>query len=144
MGANRTAVLGHIDCPVCGFDMQVKHDKNGQASGYCPDCSQQLFTRTDHKSNLLLARMRAAAAAGAPVAAPASAAAPPAPAPAIVPTVKAAPARQDDAQAVNVIKPKETHAQPVKAPPAPVKSVGTGWFAPLLGSTARKGQQQNG
>jgi hypothetical protein len=146
MGANRTAVLGHIDCPVCGFDMQVKHDKNGQASGYCPDCSQQLFTRTDHKSNLLLARMRASASAGAPVAAPAVAAAPPAPEPAsmIVAPVKAAPTSQGDPQAVNVIKPRETPAQTAKTPPAPVKSVGTGWFAPLLGSTARKGQQQNG
>lgn len=144
MGANRTAVLGHIDCPVCGFDMQVKHDKNGQASGYCPDCSQQLFTRTDHKSNLLLKRMRAAASAGAPAAAPVVVAAAPAPVPAPIPAPKAAPPRQDDAQPVNVIKPKETPVQPVKTPPPPVKTVGAGWFAPLLGSTARKGQQQNG
>jgi hypothetical protein len=53
-------------------------------------------------------------------------------------------ARQGDAQAVNIIKPKETPVQPAKAPPPPVKQAATPWFAPLLGSTARKGQQQNG
>ena len=144
MGANRTAVLGHIDCPVCGFDMQVKHDKNGQASGYCPDCSQQLFTRTDHKSNLLLKRMRAAAAAGAPVAAPAAAAAPPAPIPAPVVAPKPAPAPQAAVQGANAIKPKEPPAQTVKTAPTPAKAVAGGWWAPILGSAAKKGQQQNG
>ena len=142
MGANRTAVLGHIDCPVCGFDMQVKHDKNGQASGYCPDCSQQLFTRTDHKSNLLLKRMRAAAAAGAPTA-PAAAAAPAVPMPMLPPTMKAAPAGQIDAQGANVIKPKEPPAQAVKTPPVPAKPA-AGWWSPLMGSAARKGDQKNG
>ena len=143
MGANRTPVLGHIDCPVCGFDMQVKHDKNGQASGYCPDCSQQLFTRTDHKSNLLLKRMRAAAAAGAPTA-PAAAAAPVVPMPVLPPTMKAQPAAQAAVQGANAIKPKEAPVQVDKTAPTPAKAVAGGWWAPILGSAAKKGQQQNG
>jgi predicted nucleic acid-binding Zn-ribbon protein len=135
VGANRTAVLGHIDCPVCGFDMQVKHDKNGQASGYCPDCSQQLFTRTDHKSNLLLNRMRVAAVAGA-TDAPATPAAPAAP--------KAAPAHEDGAGAANVVKPTQVPAAPTQTPPAVAKQVAGGWWAPILGNSARKGGQQHG
>jgi hypothetical protein len=63
MGAHRTPVLGHIDCPVCGLDMDVKKDKNGHAMGYCPDCSQQLFTRNDYRSARLLERMRPVGAA---------------------------------------------------------------------------------
>jgi len=144
MGANRQPVLGHIDCPVCGFDMQVKLDKNAQASGYCPDCSQQLFTRTDHKSDLLLKRMRAAAAAGAPAVAPASAAAQPAPVAPVVAQQKAAPAGEAGAQGANAIKHKETPAPAVKTSPDANKAAPAGWWAPLMGSTARKGQQKNG
>lgn len=38
-------VLGHIDCPYCGFvgGMRITEDKNGQPFGYCEaDCSGQL------------------------------------------------------------------------------------------------------
>jgi predicted nucleic acid-binding Zn-ribbon protein len=71
MGAHRTPVLGHIDCPACGLDMDVKKDKNQHGMGYCPDCGQQLFTRNDYRSAKLLARMRPVVAAPAPPATPA-------------------------------------------------------------------------
>jgi hypothetical protein len=150
MGANRQPVLGHIDCPVCGFaEMQIKHDKNGDASGYCPDCSQQLFTRNPHKSGLLMKRMRPLEpGAAAPVDL-----APKEPAPVAVPVfvapaaaAKAPPARQAGVQGENAGKVAPINALPEKTAQKPVKSVepekpagAGGWWAPVLGKSARKG-----
>lgn len=129
MGAHRTPVFGLIDCPTCGFDMDVKKDKNGHAMGYCPDCSQQLFTRNDHRSGKLLERMRACApeaAAPAP-AAPARIAAPTAPASSASASTKAAPRVQEHKQDTNTTTDTNTAPKPPGA-----------WFAPLLGASARK------
>jgi hypothetical protein len=52
-------VIGHINCPTCGFDtMEVKEDKNGKAFAFCPDCSTQVFTRNDFRDKRLRANMR--------------------------------------------------------------------------------------
>lgn len=47
---NKGHLLGHIDCPTCGFKggMRVTMDKNLHPFGYCEgDCSQQLRVGPD-------------------------------------------------------------------------------------------------
>lgn len=47
---NKSDLLGHIDCPSCGFKggMRVTMDKNLHPFGYCEgDCSQQLRVGPD-------------------------------------------------------------------------------------------------
>jgi hypothetical protein len=144
MGANRQPVLGHIDCPVCEFpEMQVKLDKNGQASAYCPDCAQQLFTRNDHKSGKLLARMRPVAAGAAPAVPAPPKTDKPIEIPTFVPPVKAPPSRQAGAGDANEGADRANHQPEQKNAPAASDAVQapvvrSSWFSPLIGSTARK------
>jgi hypothetical protein len=140
MGAHRTPVLGHIDCPVCGLDMDIKKDKNGHAMGYCPDCSQQLFTRNDYRSGRLLELMRPVgpapakpSAGGLPLEIP-TFLPPAAPAPA----AKPAPKPQEAAQDVKTGSDKETPAPAEKNAPAPATQAAgaspkprAAWFAGL-------------
>jgi hypothetical protein len=123
MGAHRTPVLGHIDCPTCPLDMDVKKDKNGHAMGFCMDCGQQLFTRSDYRSAKLLARMR-------PVAPDQPEAAPPAPDPASAPAAPASSA----APSTKATPPKQEHKQDTNTLPP----VSGGWLRPLMGAGARK------
>lgn len=52
-------VIGHIDCPVCGFaHAEVKPDKNGHAFAFCTDCATQVFTRNAYRDGHLRKRMR--------------------------------------------------------------------------------------
>lgn len=131
MAKEKPATIGHINCPTCGlsYGMAIKKDKNGDAFGFCEDCSQQLFTRNLFKSKLLLQRMR-------PVTAPAL------PEPVTEPAPPAAPAAP---QAVKPTPPAQPFNQPEKTPPAPVpavpeaaKPVKAPWFSPIIGKTARK------
>lgn len=54
----KVPAIGHIECHVCGFDAEVKRDKNGRAYVFCPECNIQSFTRTDYQSEKLLEKMR--------------------------------------------------------------------------------------
>lgn len=55
----KTNAIGHTQCHICGFnDAEVKLDKNGKAYLFCPDCNIQSFTRYEHQSGKLLAKMR--------------------------------------------------------------------------------------
>lgn len=52
-------IIGHIDCPVCGFEAPVKADRNGHAYAHCAhSCQAQVFTRNAHRDSLLRRRMR--------------------------------------------------------------------------------------
>lgn len=54
----KTPAIGHTACPVCPKIAEVKLDKAGRAYIFCPDCNIQLFTRYEHQSKFLLAKMR--------------------------------------------------------------------------------------
>lgn len=54
----KTPAIGHTACPVCPQIADVKLDKAGRAYLYCPDCNIQLFSRYEHQSKFLLAKMR--------------------------------------------------------------------------------------
>jgi Zn-finger nucleic acid-binding protein len=125
MGAHRTPVLGHIDCPACGLDMDVKKDKNLHAMGYCPDCGQQLFTRNDFRSAKLLGRMRAVAAA---------------PAQAEQPAAHGANDRKGEEVPGPIKKIEPAAATPAAAASPRVRAP---WFAGLS-PIVRKGQEQHG
>jgi hypothetical protein len=134
MGAHRSPVLGHIDCPVCGLDMDVKKDKNGHAMGYCPDCSQQLFTRNDYRSARLLGLMRPLA----PEPAAPSAGGQPLSIPQFLPSANPAPKPQAGAQGANEVADKETPAPAKKIEPAAATQAAgsspkprAAWFAGL-------------
>jgi hypothetical protein len=135
MAKEKPATIGHINCPTCGMlnGMAIKKDKNGDAFGFCEDCSQQLFTRNLFKSKLLLQRMR-------PVTAPAS----PEPVTDPVPAPPA-PAAPAGAGAVKTVPPAQPAVQPEKTPPAAIpaapvaeKPAKAPWFSPIIGKTARK------
>jgi hypothetical protein len=53
----KTPAIGHTACPVCPQVAEVKRDKSGRAYIFCPDCNIQLFTRYEHQSKFLLAKM---------------------------------------------------------------------------------------
>jgi hypothetical protein len=135
MAKEKPATIGHINCPTCGMlnGMAIKKDKNGDAFGFCEDCSQQLFTRNLFKSKLLLQRMR-------PVTAPAS----PEPVTAPVPAPDA-PTAPTGAGAASAAPDSQPSTEPEKTPPAPApaaaparKPVAGPWFAPIIGKSARK------
>lgn len=122
MGA---AIIGHIDCPVCGQDMPVKPDKNQHAYGHCAHgCNAQVFTRNDHRDGLLRKRMRAVTVTDT---VPEPKADEPAPVavPVFVPPVP-----------TSVPKPNQTPAQSAPADAAPPKTEAkhrANWFSPVLG-----------
>jgi hypothetical protein len=137
-GKDKPVTVGHIDCPTCGLagGMAIKHDKNGDAFGFCEDCTQQLFTRNGHKSKLLLRRMRPVTAVTEPDPAPVAPSVAVA-APVAVP-VKAAPAGAGGvktAPPVPEVKPVEkTSPVPDPAVLAPKKAA---WFQPIIGKSQR-------
>lgn len=56
-------VVGHVDCPLCGLEAEVKEDKNGNPYAFCPDCTMQLLTHGGHRAELLRRKMRPVAQA---------------------------------------------------------------------------------
>lgn len=134
MAKEKPVTIGHITCPTCGLSngMAIKKDKNGDAFGFCEDCSQQLFTRNLFKSRLLLQRMR-------PVTEPT------APEPVTEPKPAPAPAAPQAAGAAELPAPAESIKPAPKTPPAPAppaapasKPAPAPWFAPIIGKSARK------
>lgn len=113
------SVIGHIDCPVCGHDMPIKQDKNGQAYGHCAhSCNAQVFTRNDHRDSLLRKRMRAVTVTD-------TVPEPEKPAPVAVPVFV-------PPVAVPAPAPKPTPAP--TAPPAPPEpKPKANWFSPVIG-----------
>lgn len=103
-------VIGHIECKTCGFgDAQVKVDKNGNAYGFCPDCTQQWLTHGGEKDKKLRARMRPVSVT---VTEPAVTA-PPVPLPTEAPV------------------PSEPTVPPASEPPVTAKRAG--WIQPVMG-----------
>ncbi|MGV0983498.1 MAG: hypothetical protein ACOYB2_03020 [Limnohabitans sp.] len=47
-------VLGHMVCPECGSEAEVKKQKNGLAYRWCTECNAQYFPRTAEASDRLL------------------------------------------------------------------------------------------
>ncbi len=59
MAKKRGELIGHIDCPTCGFpEMEVRPDKNGNPYAWCPDCTQQILTHGGERAEKMLARVR--------------------------------------------------------------------------------------
>lgn len=56
----RGELIGHVECPECGFpDAEVRPDKSGAPYRFCPDCTAQYFSRNvPHKVKNLLAKVR--------------------------------------------------------------------------------------
>lgn len=70
-------ILGHVPCPICPRDAEVRHDRHGLAYIYCAHgCHTQVFSRDKHRHDMLTARMRPITAAVAESTDPAPAAAP--------------------------------------------------------------------
>lgn len=51
-------VIGHVACPLCGLEAEVKTDKNGNPYVFCPDCTCQVLTHGGPRADLLRRRMR--------------------------------------------------------------------------------------
>lgn len=51
-------ILGHLDCPLCGLEGDVREDKNGNPFFFCPDCTCQILTHGKHRAKLMLEKMR--------------------------------------------------------------------------------------
>ena len=66
-------VLGHMACPECGSEAEVKKQKNGLAYRWCTECNAQYFPRTAEASDRLLANCGALKPAPVPAAKPATA-----------------------------------------------------------------------
>lgn len=49
-------ILGHMSCPECGSQAEVKKQKNGLAYRWCTECNAQYFPRTPEASDRLLAK----------------------------------------------------------------------------------------
>lgn len=47
-------VLGHMNCPECGSQAEVKKQKNGLAYRWCTECNAQYFPRTPEASDRLM------------------------------------------------------------------------------------------
>jgi hypothetical protein len=63
-------VLGHMACPECGEQAEVKKQKNGLAYRWCTECNAQYFPRTVEASDRLLTKCGAAKPAPVPEPAP--------------------------------------------------------------------------
>ena len=63
-------ILGHMACPECGGEAEVKSQKNGMAYRWCPDCKAQYFTRNAEASDRLLAKCGTEKPVPVPVTAP--------------------------------------------------------------------------
>lgn len=66
-------ILGHMACPECGSEAEVKKQKNGLAYRWCTECNAQYFPRTAEASDRLLTKCGAATPAPVPEKKPAPA-----------------------------------------------------------------------
>lgn len=89
-------VIGHMDCPECGGEAEVKRTKAGLAYRWCTECNAQYFPRTAEASERLIGKCKDAKPAPLPVTAtepkPAAAKVKPAPTPKAEPAPAPAPA----------------------------------------------------
>lgn len=53
-------VIGHMDCPECGSEAEVKRTKAGLAYRWCTECNAQYFPRTAEASDRLIAKCEGA------------------------------------------------------------------------------------
>lgn len=60
-------VIGHMDCPECGSEAEVKRTKAGLAYRWCTECNAQYFPRTVEASERLIAKCGGAKPAPEPV-----------------------------------------------------------------------------
>lgn len=49
-------VIGHMDCPECGGEAEVKRTKAGLAYRWCTECNAQYFPRTAEASDRLIGK----------------------------------------------------------------------------------------
>lgn len=98
-------VIGHMACPECGGEAEVKRTKSGLAYRWCTECNAQYFPRTAEASDRLIAKCGGKAAPPSvtvtePEPKPAKAKAAPAPEPAPVPKPAKPRSAFDDALAI--------------------------------------------
>lgn len=89
-------VIGHMACPECGGEAEVKRTKSGLAYRWCTECNAQYFPRTAEASERLIGKCTDAKLAPLPVTGtepkPAPAKVKPAPTPKAEPVPAPAPA----------------------------------------------------
>lgn len=49
-------VIGHMECPECGGEAEVKRTKAGLAYRWCTECNAQYFPRTAEASDRLIGK----------------------------------------------------------------------------------------
>lgn len=100
--------IGHVDCPLCKKEAQVKEDKNGHPYLFCKDCTAQMLTHGGERGRLLRDVMR----------------------PVTVTVTVTEPEALPAAPAAVVL------AAPMKAP-QPVKEAKRSWLQPIMAGGAK-------